>query len=558
MNDQIVDVLVVGSGAGALTAAVTAANHGAKVLVVEKSKLFGGTSAMSGGGVWVPNNSNAKKLGQNDSFEEALLYMTSMIGDQVKLSRLETYVKRAPEMLDYLQTHTHLKMEAYPYPDYYSDAPGAKEGYRTQAPRVFRGSKLGDDLYKMQPQAPGSLVQGKFSLTFKEARKFLTQDKGWRATLFKMLFSYYADIPGRMKGKLSRRLTQGHSLVGSLFLSVKEQGVDVWLDSPMKSLLHENGVVTGAMVERGGEEIEVHASNVILAAGGFEHNENLRHSTLPKPTHQDWSVSQDANTGDAIVAAGELNAATDLMNHAWWIPVVKLPGWPRAIGIFAERSLPRLVIVNKHGKRIGNEADPYLESGYAMYRADSIPSWLIFDSRFRKKYPFGPLGPGWATPDKFTNKKVKAIWAREDTLEDLAATLKIDAYGLRHTIERNNIFAETGVDEDFQRGSSFYDRYYGDHHNKPNPCIAPISEPPFYALPLHPGDIGTKGGLLTNDNAQVLNTSGEVIEGLYACGNTSAAVMGDKYLGAGATLGPAMTFGYLAALHATQHERRAS
>lgn len=552
MTPKQVDVLVVGSGAGALTAAFTAADNGAKVLVVEKAARFGGTSAMSGGGVWIPNSSNAKKLGQEDSAEEALLYMQSMIGEQVAPARMKTYIKSAAEMLDYLQSKSHLRLEAYPYPDYYSDAPGAKKGYRTQAPKIFKGAKLGDDLYKMVPQAPGSLVQGKFSLTFKEARIFLTQDKGWRKTLFKMLFAYYADIPGRLKGKLSRRLTQGHSLVGSLYLSVREQGTEVWLKSPMKSLLHQDNKVVGAMVERDGELTEVRAKHVILAAGGFEHNEKLRSEKLPEPTKTDWSVSQNNNTGDAIIAAQELRAATSLMEHAWWIPVVKVPGW-RAIGIFAERSLPGLVIVNKKGQRFGNEADPYLESGYSMYASDSIPSWVIFDARFRKKYPFGPLGPGWATPDKFINKKVKSIWAKADSIAELAAQLNIDAEGLQNTIERNNTFAESGIDEDFGRGSSYYDRYYGDHHNEPNPCIAPIVEAPFYALPLHPGDIGTKGGLVTNDDAQVLDDAGNVIAGLYACGNTSSAVMGDKYLGAGATLGPAMTFGYLAALHASKN-----
>jgi len=487
---------------------------------------------------------------ETDVAEEAFTYMSAMIGDQVAPSRLRTFIKSAPEMLEFLQRHTHMRMEAYPYPDYYSDASGAKQGYRTQTPKVFNGAKLGNDLYKMMPQAPGSLVQGKFSLTYKEARIFLTQDKGWRKTLFKMLLVYYLDIAGRMKGKLSRRLTQGHSLVGSLYLSVREQKTEVWLESPMTSLLQEGGKVVGAMVTRNNENTEVRAKSVILACGGFEHNEMLRTERLPAPTTPDWSVSQENNTGDGILAAESVDAATSLMQHAWWIPVVKVPGWSRAIGIFAERSLPGLVIVNKRGQRFANEADPYLESGYSMYAADSIPSWVIFDARFRKKYPFGPLGPGWATPDKFINKKVKNIWAKADSVQALADQLGIDATGLEDTITRNNTFAETGVDEDFGRGSSFYDRYYGDHHNQPNPCIAPIGTPPFYALPLHPGDIGTKGGLVTNDDAQVLNNSGEPIAGLYACGNTSSAVMGDKYLGAGATLGPAMTFGYLAALHA--------
>ena len=545
------DFLVVGSGAGGLVSAVTAAHFGADVLVIEKDAKYGGTSAMSGGGVWIPNSKNAEKVGAKDSAEEAYLYMKSMIGDEVSDERIRAYVKNAPEMLDFMQNNSHLDYQAFPYPDYYTEKPGAKEGFRTQAPNVFKGRKLGADLYKIRKQALGSLVQGKFSLTIKEARLFLVQDSGWRLTLFKVLMTYMLDIPGRLKGKMARRMTQGHALVGSLFLSLKEKGGDVWLSSPMVSLIEENGKVIGAEVDRVGTRVRVIArKGVVLAAGGFEHNAELRAKSLPNPTTPDWSVSQDSNTGDAHLAGMNLDAAVDLMEHAWWIPVVHVPGWPRPQAIFAERSLPGLVIVNKQGKRFANEALPYLESGMAMYSADSIPSWVVFDASFRNKYPFGPLGPGWANPDSVIPKKVRAIVKRADTLEQLAEMIEVDAEGLKETIDRNNVFAETGVDEDFQRGEVFYDRYYGDSKNKPNPCIATISKAPFYAIPLHPGDIGTKGGLLSDEFARVMNNSGQVIEGLYAIGNTSASVMGSKYLGAGATLGPAMTFGYIAALDA--------
>ncbi len=550
-NEVQTDILVIGSGAGALVSAVTAAHHGAKVLVVEKSDRYGGTSAMSGGGVWIPNSKNAQRAGAEDSAEEAYQYMKGMIGDEVSDARIRAFIKSAPEMMEFMQANSHLDYEAFPYPDYYTEEQGAREGFRTQAPKIFRGSKLGDDLYKIREQAPGSLVQGRFSLTIKEARKFLTQEPGWRLILFRVLLAYMLDIPGRLKGKLARRMTQGHALVGSLYLSLKEKGGELWLDSPMTTLLHEDGKVIGAQVNRNGKLVRVIArKGVVLAAGGFEHNAELRAESLPQPTTPDWSVSQDNNTGDAHKAAMDLNAAVDLMEHAWWIPVVQVPGWPRAQGIFAERSLPGLVIVNKQGKRFANEALPYLESGYSMYESDSVPSWVIFDSTFRKKYPFGPLAPAWAIPDKMIPKKVRAIIKIGDSLDDLASKVGIDADGLKNTIERNNEFATTGVDTDFRRGEVFYDRYYGDASNKPNPCIAKIGQGPFYAIPLHPGDIGTKGGLLTDEHARVLNKNNDVIEGLYAIGNTSASVMGSKYLGAGATLGPAMTFGYVAILNA--------
>lgn len=548
--DHQVDLLVVGSGAAAFTAAVTALNHGASVLVVEKSNLFGGTSAMSGGGIWIPNSENGRRAGAEDSAEAAYTYMHEAIGDQVSEQRLRTYVDAAPEMLDYLQKNSALRYEAFPYPDYYSDLPGARQGFRTQAPKVFSGRKLGNDLYKMRPQQPGAVVQGRFTLTFKEARKFLTQQSGWRLTLMKIIFLYLLDIPGRLKGKLARRLTQGHSLVGSLYYSFRKKGGKLWLESPMLSLLSEGGKVIGAVISHEGKTVNVGASSVLLAAGGFEHNAEMRSASLPQPSKPDWSVSQENNTGDSILAALPLGAKIELMNHAWWIPVVHVPEWPRPMGLFAERSLPGLVIVNQDGQRFANEALPYLEAGQAMYQTNTVPSWVVFDANFRHKYPFGPIGPGWGTPDKILPRKVKKILLKENTLEALAAAAGIDVAGLARTISRNNEFAATGKDLDFQRGDTFYERYYGDSRNQPNPCIAEIIKPPFYALPLYPGDIGTKGGLLTDEHAQVLDEQRQPIAGLYAAGNNAASVMGDKYLGAGATLGPAMTFAYLAALHA--------
>lgn len=555
VSKKEVDLLVVGSGAGAFTAAVTAVNKGASVLMVEKSDLFGGTSAMSGGGIWIPNSQNARKLGADDSAQDAYKYMRAAIGDQVADDRQRAYVDAAPEMLAYLQSNSEVRYEAFPYPDYYSNLPGAKTGFRTQAPCVFKGKKLGDDLYKMRPQQPGAVVQGRFTLTFKEARKFLTQQPGWRLALFKIILIYYFDLPGRLKNKMSRRLTQGHSLVASLYYSFKKSGGELWLESPLKSLRHKDGKVTGATVRHHGQDVEIIArKGVVLAAGGFEHNEQLRNTHLPQPSSADWSVSQTNNTGDALSMVKELDLQLELMEHAWWIPVVKVPGWPRPMGLFAERSLPGLVIVNQQGQRFANEALPYLEAGKAMYDASVVPSWVVFDASFRYKYPFGPLGPGWGTPDKILPKRVKKIMIKKNSLAELAQAAGIDEDGLANTIRLNNDYAKTGKDLDFQRGDQYYERYYGDERHAPNPCIAEILKPPFYALPLYPGDIGTKGGVLTNACGQALANSGEAVPGLYAIGNTSASVMGDKYLGAGATLGPAMTFGYLAALNALGFE----
>lgn len=554
--DKDVDVLVVGSGAGALTAAIVAHCEGCQdVLVVEKSDRYGGTSAMSGGGIWIPNSHYARAEGVKDSAEEALRYLKAVIGDEVSEARLRTYVEKASEMLEYMDRYTRLKYETVPYSDYYPEMPGGKEGYRTHQPTPMHARHLREHFKALREPPPQVLVAGRLTMTMKEGRAFLTQAKGWKLIFLKMALGYFLDIKGRLQGKRSRRLTMGNALVGRLRWTMLERGIDLWLQSPLRELIEENGAVIGAVVEHQGKLLRIRArKGVVIGAGGFEHNQAMREQYLPKPTNADWSGSQINNTGDGITAAMQVGAATDLMNHAWWAPAVKIPGWDRPFIIFAERSLPGLVIVNKAGKRFHNEAAPYLESGLAFYQANkpeepSIPGFVIFDAVFRKKFPFGPIAPGYSMPDSALSKRIWQVMVKADTLDELAQKIGVDAANLKETVRRNNEFAKTGKDEDFHRGESYYDRYYGDARTSPNPCIAPIAEPPYYALPIYPGDIGTKGGALTDINGQVLRENGEPIPGLYAVGNSAASVMGSKYPGAGATLGPAMTFGYLAAKH---------
>lgn len=554
--DQEVDVLVVGSGAGALTAAIVARLEGAeKVLVVEKSNQYGGTSAMSGGGIWIPNSHYARAEGVSDSADEALKYMKSVIGDEVSEERMRTYVEKASEMLEYMDKRTRLKYEPVPYSDYYPEKPGGKEGYRTHQPSAMHAKHLAEDFDALREPPPQVLVAGKFTMTMKEGRMFLTQAKGWMLVAMLMVLRYYLDIPGRMKGKRSRRLTLGNALIGQLRWTMKEQGIDLWLKAPLEELIEDEGVVTGAVINKDGKTLRIKANKgVVLGVGGFEHNQAMREQYLPQPTSAEWSGSQTNNTGDGHVAGEKVGAAFDLMKHAWWAPAIRVPGWERPFVIFAERSLPGLVIVNKQGKRFQNEAAPYLESGLAFYEAcssvqPSIPGYVVFDSVFRKKFPLGPIAPGYSMPDNRLGKRIWSVLEKADTVEALAEKIGVDPKGLADTVAKNNEYAKSGIDPDFHRGESFYDRYYGDANTKPNPCIAPISEGPFYAIPIYPGDIGTKGGMLTDVNGQVVDTNGQVIPGLYAIGNSAASVMGSKYPGAGATLGPAMTFGYLAAKH---------
>ncbi len=554
--DKEVDVLVVGSGAGALTAAIVAKKEGCgDVLVVEKSDQYGGTSAMSGGGIWIPNSHYARKQGVKDSAAEALTYLKNVIGDEVSEERLRTYVEKAPEMLEYMAKNSRLQYETVPYSDYYPEKPGGKEGHRTHQPTPMHAKHLREHFNTLREPPSQVLVAGKLTMTMKEGRAFLTQAKGWMFTAVMMALKYYLDIPGRLKGPRSRRLTMGNALIGQLRWSMLERNIDLWLKAPLVELISENGAVVGAVIERDGKKLRIRArKGVIIGAGGFEHNQKMREQYLPQPTSADWSGSQINNTGDGIQAAMKVGADTALMNHAWWAPSVKIPAWDRPYVIFAERSLPGLVIVNKAGKRFQNEAAPYLESGLAFYEANkpeepTFPSFVVFDSVFRKKFPFGPIPPGYSSPDSRISRKVWEVLVKADSIEELAQKIGVDPNGLKDTVRRNNDYARTGKDLDFKRGESYYDRYYGDSKTSPNPCIAPIEIGPFYALPIHPGDIGTKGGVLTDVNGQAVDGAGAPIPGLYVIGNSAASVMGSKYPGAGATLGPAMTFGYLAAKH---------
>lgn len=554
--DHEIDILVVGSGAGALTAALTAADEGAQVLVTEKCPHYGGTSALSGGGVWVPNNPYMAEAGAEDTPEDAALYMNALIGDDVSASRKEAFLREAPRMISYLRENTRCQFQAMPYCDYFPEKEGGKPGYRTLEPLPFHARHMGGTFNKLRRLHNQILVLGRMCLTMKEGRKMLTQAKGWIPALMTIMLRYWTDIPARLKGKRDRRTTMGAALVARLRTSLLDRNIPLWLDSPMKELIEENGEITGAVIDHDGKELRVRArKGVILGAGGFERNQAMREQYLPKPTNQAWSSGNEGNTGDAIRAGKAAGAALDLMDAAWWGPTIPTSDKERPYFLFAERSLPGLVIVNKSGKRFANEALPYLEAGQALYDANthespSVPALLVFDSAFRKAYPLGPLMPGNFIPDKRLPKHIQKLLFKASTPEELAKKADVEAEGLKSTLERHNNFAPKGEDPDFGRGESLYDRYYGDPANSPNPCLASINKPPYYAMALYPGDIGTKGGLLTNDRAQVIKEDGSVIKGLYAIGNTSASVMGRTYPGAGGTLGPAMTFGFIAARHA--------
>lgn len=556
MARREVDILVVGSGAGALTAAFTAADAGANVLVVEKSARYGGTSATSGGGIWIPDSADARAKGHADDPEEALDYIKALIGDDVPEAKLKTYVASAHRMLSYLEERSDVRYTAYAYSDYHMDVSGARDGWRTHDPIPLMADALGDDFWKMEPPHTLTLTFGRFTWTMEEAKLLLTMSPGAKSLLFKLMLKYVFDLPWRFKTKRARRLTGGNALIGRLKLSLDAKGVPIWLNSPMAELITEKGRITGAVVEQGGQRIEIHAcKGVILATGGFDHSAELRRKYLPQPTSADWSAGVPSNTGDGLQAGLKAGAATGLMDSAWWGPGFLLEGEDRARILFVERALPSSIIVNQAGRRYMNEAASYHVAGGEMHRcnrpdASTVPSWFVFDARYRGKYMLGPMMAGKPSADDRLPENMRKILKKAGNLAGLAAQIGVDPAVFAGEVARFNSHAVKGEDPDFDRGASAYDRHYGDASVSPNPTLAPIAEAPFYAIPIYPCDLGTNGGLQTDDDGQVLDTQGRPLGGLYAVGNVSAAAMGRTYPGAGATLGPAMTFGWLAARHA--------
>ncbi len=552
-----VDFLVVGTGAGGLTGAIRAHDLGLDTLVVEKSAYYGGTSAMSGGSIWIPNNHRMPGVGVQDSEEEALTYLKSITDGEVEESRLRMFIRKGAEMLRYLEERNDLVCDALPkYCDYYPNAPGAKPGARTLEAKRFLTLKLGLDLRQLRPPHPACVTFGLLHMTAADAYHGVRGDWQMYVSMLKSVFLYVLGLPLRLIAPRSTRVTLGNALVAPLRLALKKRGVPLWLNSPARQLLVEEGRVVGALIERDGRPVAVRArKGVLLASGGFEHDPVLRQRYLPKPTHTNWSAANKHNTGDALKMSEALNPALALMDDAWWTPGTTVPGSPYGHALVFEKSMPHSLFVNSRGERFTNEAAPYIDVVNGMYanhidgERQAVPCWMIFDASYRRKTAIaGAIYPATMMPDSVIPERYwNTLLYKGDTISALAHQIGVDAQNLQQSVMRFNRFAQTGVDEDFGRGSNASDRYYSDASCRPNPNLGALETGPFYAVPVVAGDIGTKGGLLTNADAQVLREDGSVIEGLYACGNCSAAVMGRSYAGAGSTLGPAMTFAFVAA-----------
>jgi 3-oxosteroid 1-dehydrogenase len=548
------DILVVGSGGGALTAAIVAADAKAEVMIIEKSAFYGGTTATSGGVVWIPNTPLADKTLLQDSVEEALAYIGALSEGLVPEDQIRSFVENGPKMLDYMTSKTEVRYRSIPYTDYHAELPGGKLGYRSHMPIPINGRVLGDGLEQLRPNHPSSMLFGDISWTAEEAGPLLARSKGWVGVLLRVLFRYYSDIGQRRKSRRSRFLVGGNALVARLKLSLDQRNVAIRRNTRLIELLREGQTLIGAVVESAQGRQRIRARRgIILGAGGFERNPQLRAQHLERSVNPEWSGAQPNNTGDALAAATAVGAKAIRLGSAWWAPTVRVPGRESAWPLFYERSLPGSIIVNAIGQRYLNEAASYHIVGREMMEnnrpeAPTSPSWILFDARFRWRYPMGPVMP--MLPDWVHSRAVRNILVRARSWEEMAGRLQIAPLVLRATLDRFNANARNGEDPDFGRGHNAYDRYYGDPAVTPNPNLLPLETAPFFALPIYPGDIGTNGGLATDGLARVLDQNGQPLLGLYAIGNTAASVMGPSYPGAGATIGPAMTFGFVAARHA--------
>lgn len=557
--DHVVDVLIVGSGGGGMTAALTAAAHGLDALVIEKSPQFGGSTALSGGGIWVPGAPAQRRAGYSPSPEETVRYLRQITEGLVSDARIRQYVESAPRMLEFLEgLSPRLEFVWKPgYADYYPELPGGSElGSTINVPPIDLRELGDDEPLLLQPLA---LAPKGIWLGPKELRSFYLIRQSWagKAVLVKLISRM---VRARVFGE--RIAAIGQSLAARLRLAMKERGIPLWLDAPLSELLtSSDGSVIGARVHRAGKRLRIGSrGGVILASGGFDHDMAWRKEHQPV-VDQDWSFGNPAAMGDGIRAGQQVGAAADLLDEAWWFPAIQ---WPdgRMQFMLNERMMPSQFIVNGDGRRFINEAAPYMDFGHAMIEGHKtgvthIPCWLITDHRSFNRYVVGghlpiPKVPGAPVP---TGRKIPKAWLESGVVkaaggwQELATKIDVPAGQLRATATRFNELARAGHDDDFNRGDSVYDNYYGDP-TLPNPNLYPLGDPPYYAFRIVPGDLGTSGGLRTDEFARVLRSDDTVVPGLYAVGNTAAPVMGRSYAGAGATIGPAMTFGFVAAEHA--------
>lgn len=555
------DVVVLGAGAAGMTAALVAAIEGLRTLLIERSSQIGGTTALSSGSVWIPDNPQQRRFGISEDAAAARAYLDALVGARAERALREAFLAAGPEMLAYLESRADVGFQMYRHsPDYRQELPGAAAGGRPLEPLPFDGRTLGQNFDRVRAPIPELTFFGGMMVTRGEAARLLRMALSWDSFVLglRSIARYAAD---RLRYRRGTRLVLGNALAARLYKNLLDRRVPVWFEARTSRLVTEAGRVCGLTVERDGAHVLVRARRgVVLAGGGFPANKALRERYLPKPVAQYFAAFEGC-VGETLQLALDAGACLgpEGEDNALWFPssiALRKDGstavYPH---IVLDRSKPGLVAVNSAGRRFVDEAASYHEFTRAMYRSHrevcTIPAWLVCDRRFVRKYGLGMIRP--LTPVLKRHVDCGYLHVAQ-SVRRLAQQIGVDPEGLADTIHKQNQYARTGVDPEFGKGGNSYDLGNGDPAHKPNPCLGPIEKPPFCAVAVLPTPLGTSLGLRTNAHGQVCGLSGEPIPGLYACGNDMHSVMGGEYPGAGAQLGLAMTFGYLVARHAAHEE----
>ena len=562
--DESYDFVVVGSGGGSMCAALVAQEHGKSSLIIEKLDKVGGSTGYSGGVWWIPNNPLMAREGVVDSYERARQYLDAVVGYDgpgTSSLRREAFLRSGPEMVAYLERKGMRFKRPEGYSDYYCDLPGGEPRSRSLIAELFDIKQLGSwkdrlSIYKGPPMRVGLDELPDLILLKRTWR-------GFRAALRVGLRIIAMTIRGQdLRGA-------GAALQGRMLQMALRDKVTIWPGTPVEELIVADGRVAGVVARRAGKMLRIQARDgVLLNVGGFSRNAAMRQQYGPQPSSAEWTAANPGDTGELILAAMRLGAATDCLDQAWWTPTSRGPndtpppgavaedGTALAFGHHFDISLPHAILVDGRGQRFANEAGSYMEVGQRMYQRHAetgkgVPCWAIVESRHRARYLWGPhLG---RTPRSWIDS---GYMIKAASIEQLALRCGIEPTDLQRTISRFNDFCRSGIDQEFGRGGKAFDRYHGDPTVRPNPNLGPIEKPPFYAVRIYPGDVGTAGGLVTDHDGQVLRADGSVIAGLYATGNSTASVMGKTYPGAGASIGASFVFAYRAALHVVGKAQR--